>query len=137
MTGAAAGPQCASRKSGWMAGGGMLMAVLSRNDAVKPCDLPPSWAVAAGAIEAWIVSAEPGDDIVYASGSSLPPGMASVYLVRALAEARQVRMQLRPKRDTRQLASDAARCLAESPMVPIPHHPRDPRGRDRRRKKFL
>src|SRR3546814_5518905 len=53
--------------AGWP-GGGMLMAVLSRNDAVKPCDLPPSWAVAAGAIEAWIVSAEPGDEIVYASG---------------------------------------------------------------------
>src|SRR3546814_18359436 len=87
----------------------MLMAVLSRNDAVKPCDLPPSWAVAAGAIEAWIVSAEPGDEIVYASGPSLPHGMASVYMVRALAEAGHVRLQLRRNRDTRALEYVAVR----------------------------
>src|SRR3546814_3450000 len=63
--------------------------------------------------------------------------MASVYMVRALAEAGHVRLQLRRNRDTRALEYVAVRRLAESPMVPIVPHTCDPRGVARRMMKLL
>lgn len=110
----------------------MLMA-----DPIKLYDLPPSWAVPAGAIEAWIVSAEPGDEIVYATGPSLPHGMASVYMVRELAEAGHVRLHMRRNRDTRALEYVAVRRIAESPVVPASPCEVDPRGIARRMMQLL
>src|SRR3546814_11475036 len=63
--------------------------------------------------------------------------MASVYMVRALAEAGHVRLQLRRNRDTRALEYVAVRRLAESPMVPNVPHTCDPRGVARRMMKLL
>ena len=88
---------------------------------------PLSFAIEADVLEAWLMGAETGDEIVYATGPALPQSAAAVVLARALSEDGLVRTHLR--RVGRSFEYFAVK-RSPDPNPPAPIRHAAPRGDD-------
>ncbi len=91
-----------------------------------PCG-PLSFAIEAGVLRAWLLGAEPGDEIVYATGPVVPKSADVVLLVRELTEEGLLRTHQRRAGKTFEYFA-VKRVPHADPLPPI-RHPL-PRGDD-------